>query len=43
MRLLAANEDRLPGLTINLSGLFPIGALRAMTGKTHQRYRHSFR
>jgi hypothetical protein len=42
MRLLAANEDRLPGLTIDLRRLFPIGALRQMTGDTHQRYRRLF-
>ena len=42
MRLLASNEDRLPGELIDLRRLFPIGFLREMTGETHQRYRRLF-
>jgi cytochrome P450 len=39
MRLVAENEDRIPGFTLDLRRLFPIGALREMTGETHQWYR----
>jgi cytochrome P450 len=42
MRLLAANESRLPGVTFDSSRLFPLGVLREMTGETHQRYRRLF-
>jgi len=42
MQLVAANEDHLPGVTIDLKCLFPIGAIREMTGETHQRYRRLF-
>ena len=38
-RLLASNEDSFPDATTDLTGLFPVGALRAMTGETHQKYR----
>jgi len=38
-RLLASNEDSFPDATIDLTGLFPIGALRGMTGENHQKYR----
>ena len=40
--LLLANEDTLPGDTIDLRGLFPLGALRAMSGETHRKYRRLF-
>jgi cytochrome P450 len=41
-RLIAGNEPRLSGYTVDLESLFPIGALRGMTGETHRRYRRQF-
>jgi cytochrome P450 len=41
-RLLASNENSFPDATIDLTGLFPIGALRGMTGESHQKYRRLF-
>lgn len=38
-RLLGANEDRLPGVTVDLKRLFPGGALRGMEGEQHKTYR----
>jgi cytochrome P450 len=40
--LLLAHEDRLPGGTIELRGLFSKGALRAMSGVDHQKYKQLF-
>jgi cytochrome P450 len=40
--LLLAHEDRLPGDTIELRGLFSKGALRAMSGVDHQKYKQLF-
>ena len=41
-RMLIANEDSFPGATIDLKGLFPIGALRGMSGEVHAKYRRLF-
>ena len=41
-RLLTTNEENFPGATIDLTRLFPIGALRGMSGETHQKYRRLF-
>jgi hypothetical protein len=41
-RLIGEHEDHLPGVTIDLAPLFPIGALRGMGGDTHRRYRRLF-
>jgi cytochrome P450 len=38
-RLLLSNEDHLPGGTLDLRELFPLGAVRAMTGDDHRKYR----
>jgi cytochrome P450 len=38
-RLLLANEACVPGKTIDLTGLFPLGSLRGMRGDDHQKYR----
>jgi cytochrome P450 len=39
---LLAHEDKLPGATIELRGLFPKGNLRAMSGEDHRKYRRLF-
>lgn len=36
---LAANDGKLPGSTVDLSGLFPHGWIRAMEGDIHRKYR----
>jgi cytochrome P450 len=41
-RLIAKHETRLGGYTVDLEGLFPIGALRGMSGETHRKYRRQF-
>src|SRR5260221_8934036 len=41
-RMLTANEDSFPGATIDLKSLFPIGALRGMSGEIHAKYRRLF-
>ena len=41
-RLIAAHEPKLAGWTVDLTGLFPIGALRGMSGETHRKYRRQF-
>lgn len=41
-RLLATNENSFPDETIDLTSLFPIGALRGMVGENHQKYRRLF-
>jgi len=41
-RLIGEHEDHLPGVTIDLEPLFPIGALRGMSGDTHRTYRRKF-
>jgi cytochrome P450 len=38
-RLLVENDDTFPGATIDLKGLFAIGALRGMKGEEHKKYR----
>lgn len=38
-RLLVENDDVFPGATIDLKGLFAIGALRGMVGENHRKYR----
>src|SRR5262245_27225491 len=41
-RLIGMHEDKLPGVTVDLAPLFPIGALRGMSGDIHRRYRRLF-
>jgi hypothetical protein len=38
-RLLVEHDDIFPGATIDLKGLFAIGALRGMNGEEHKKYR----
>lgn len=40
--LFTSDEDNFPGATVDLTGLFPIGALRGMSGETHKKYRRLF-
>ena len=41
-RLMLTDEDNFPGATVDLTGLFVIGALRGMSGDTHKKYRRVF-
>ena len=41
-RLVSAHNEHLPGRVIDLRGLFPVGALRGMSGDPHKRYRRVF-